>query len=781
MATDTNTLGPIDQDTFIPWGLHPIKPWVIKELQNRSSDHGLDGAGAGKRNAVKTPWARFFSNGIPTTVVDNMKVNDTSKNLDGFLMFGVNGFDASLGFNPEKLSTIGLDANGKPHTVSSETSTTFPHRPPPSVDDISVELQGGQSAPFSSACRKTTIKWKAYSLEQLNYLAPYFLSPKVTCVVEWGWDNYDPSSLIDYNIEKLRPIFGNPKAILEKAKISNGNYDAHMGIINDYSYKLSGNGVYECSTTIVSVAWLFEGQNYGDETLQRKNKNGKLEKVESFSEFNKYSKWDSIGLYLVSPETFYKFFPKDFPDPKGRVFNFGLGAFYPTNKQWIRMDYFVEILNHFFTTNFPAVFLDKNNKETQFQWQKIKIDNVLIGAHPGLKSIDPDIVIPNKFSPKYIRSDTSGRVVGTGNLSTIENGEHYKKYGRIQSVLNEFEFTDQYDDLQALLNTHVDPNFKGKSFPIFSDSDVTDEYARNFYKQSTGYFGYLKDIYISTEFIKNAAKENGTVKSMMSSIFSKISRALSGVNELRLMPDTNNNENYVTVMDIKFAPVLNEKTAAELTRIVPGSVNHAYLLSAGMDVKMSPEMSNQVLFTAGSAELAEREKGKKAPNDTENKDDDKTKPTENAESFGRFVSNDRLAEKAYKSPSTTSNTDAKNEKAKLSRNTSDEGFNICSRGNVDFYLNEPSDTLMKQIVMEDKNAAAAYVNTPVMPNTTFEFEILGIAGFTFLGMYTLDHVPEQYSYKNAIWSIKSVKHTISYGTWKTTIGAELRQISRTRQ
>jgi hypothetical protein len=68
-----------------------------------------------------------------------------------------------------------------------------------------------------------------------------------------------------------------------------------------------------------------------------------------------------------------------------------------------------------------------------------------------------------------------------------------------------------------------------------------------------------------------------------------------------------------------------------------------------------------------------------------------------------------------------------------------------------------------------------------MPNTTFEFEILGIAGFTFLGMYTLDHVPEQYSYKNAIWSIKSVKHTISYGTWKTTIGAELRQISRTRQ
>jgi len=771
----------VDQDTFIPWGLHPIKPWVIKELQDRSNDYGIDTGGSGKRNGVKTSWARFFSNGIPTKIEGNLKVNDMSKNLDGFLMFGVNGFDNNLGFNQSKSSTIGLDASGKPHIISNETTTTFPHRPPPSIEDISVELQGGQSAPFSSACRKATIKWKAYSLEQLNYLAPYFLSPKVTCVIEWGWDNYNPSSLIDYNIEKLRPIFGNPKAILEKAKMSNGNYDAHMGIINDYSYKLSGNGVYECSTTIVSVAWLFEGQNYGTETLQRKNKNGKLEKVESFSEFNKYSKWDSLGLYSMAPEKFSRFFPADFPNPKGRLFKFGLGAFYPAKKQWIRMDYFVEILNHFFTTNFPAVVLDKNNKETQFQWQKIEIDNVLIGAHPGLKSIDPDVIIPNKFAPKYIRSDTTGRVGGTGNLSTIENGEHYKKYGRIQSVLTEFKFTDQYDDLEALLNKDVDPNFKGKSFPIFSDSDVKDESARNFYKQSIGYFGYLKDVYISTEFIKSSAKENSTVKSMMTSILNKISHALSGVNELRLMPDTNGNQNYVTVMDIKFAPVLNEKTASELTRIVPGSVNHAYLLSAGMDVKMSPEMSNQVLFTAGSAELADKEKGKKAPNDTENKDDDKTKPTEDAQSFGKFVSNDRLADKAYKSPSTTSNTDAKNENAKLSRNTSDEGFNIYSFGDVHFYLNEPSDTLMKQIVMEDRNAAAAYVNAPVMPNTTFEFETLGISGFTFLGMYTLDHVPEQYSYKNAIWSIKSVKQNISFGMWKTTIGAELRQISRKPQ
>ena len=238
-----------------------------------------------------------------------------------------------------------------------------------------------------------------------------------------------------------------------------------------------------------------------------------------------------------------------------------------------------------------------------------------------------------------------------------------------------------------------------------------------------------------------------------------------------------NDEKQVTVMDIKFTPVLNEKTAADLTRIVPGSVNHAYLLSAGMDVKMSPEMANQVLFSAGSTTANEN----KAPNDTSKTTEEKTVPTENAESYRRFVSNDRLAKGAHKNPTQKSTSDSKSEKGTLTRNTNDEGFNIYSEGTVDFYLNEPDQSLMKQIVMEDKSSGAIYVNSPVMPNTVFEFETLGISGFTFLGMYTLDHVPEQYSYKNGIWSIRSVKHSISYGIWKTTIGAELRQITRSKQ
>jgi hypothetical protein len=59
-----------DDSTFIPWGLHPLKNWVVDELKNRASDYGFNGmlASADKtRSTVHTSWARVFSNGIPTS------------------------------------------------------------------------------------------------------------------------------------------------------------------------------------------------------------------------------------------------------------------------------------------------------------------------------------------------------------------------------------------------------------------------------------------------------------------------------------------------------------------------------------------------------------------------------------------------------------------------------------------------------------------------------------------------------------------------------------------
>jgi hypothetical protein len=62
---------------------------------------------------------------------------------------------------------------------------------------IETEFTGGSNSGFGALCRKTKIAWKCFSLSQLEYLTPYFLTPRITCLVEWGWNHYDTTSLVD--------------------------------------------------------------------------------------------------------------------------------------------------------------------------------------------------------------------------------------------------------------------------------------------------------------------------------------------------------------------------------------------------------------------------------------------------------------------------------------------------------------------------------------------------------------------------------------------------------
>jgi hypothetical protein len=789
-------------DIFIPWGLHPVKPWVIEELKKRGEDYGLkntpdkDGV---KRSGVRTPWVRFFSNGIAP--------EDESLGLEGFLMGGTRGFNDSFGFNKEGETTIGYDANGKPH--KSYAVNSFPNRPPPVIESVDAEIISGQSSPFSGMCRKVIVKWKAFSLDHLTYLTPYFLSPKVTCVVEWGWDNYNPVSLLTYDVQTLRKAFGNPKMIMEKTWNSNGNYDAHIGYVTEYNYKMTGNGVYECSTTIVSVAWLFEGQEYGNQTLKRIGKDGKEVKIESFKEFNKYSKWDNLekkknpppvprpstyvptygtntygGVGMYSNQSYPGPEEESYPGSYGRVFE-AFNDWGWNNRRWVRLDYFVEILNHFFEIKFGDVYVDKpenkdKNEKKLFTWSKINIDHVLISAHPGIKSIDPEIIVPNQYAPKYIYPQTKGKKASTGKLDgvQIENANYFEKFKKIQKVISDNKFTNDYDDIFKLVSGQItDQKYKGRSFPIFSSSELREE-DKTDYQKNVGYCGYLKDLYISTEFIKRAVEENSTVKALLTSLLNKISAALSGIVELRIVP-YNQDQKEVSVMDVKFCPVLDKEEISRLPRIIPGSSNHSFILSAGLDIKMSPEMAAQVVFTQGSAELKkkeEEEKKNKEQGNNKKSETGGTVPVTDADSFGRFVAGDRLAPKGTVSQNTQSNTQ-KQETKELTRNTDDEGFNIYNQDGVDYYLNEPSSVLMRQIIMEDEAPAAVYANTAIMPNTEFEFETLGIGGFTFLGMFTLDHVPYAYTWENAVWQISKIKQNITAGNWKTSISAQVRKVS----
>lgn len=353
-------------DTFVPWGLHPVKPWVVSELKSRATEYGMNSTllDKDKKPGTRTAWGRLFSNGIPTNSTGDKFV----LSRDGFLMFGVNGFNESYGFGTDQV--IGLDANGNKHTLPNlEVNAgrkSFPHRPPPCVTSIEVDLMGGQNASFSGLCRKAVVKWKCFSLDQLDYLTPYFLSPRVTCCVEWGWSDYNPASLVDYtNLEEMRGLFMDAQKVMQKISLSNGKYDLIMGYVIDFDYSMGEDGSYECSTTIASVSWLFDGIDYSNQTLKRKTSTG-WEKIQDFSEFNRYCGWDSNAAQIAD---------SDFPKLDGRLFSSqdNESTDYSV-KKWVRFDYVVEVMNYYFSciigkSSDYSVDTDKGN--TKFVWNRV--------------------------------------------------------------------------------------------------------------------------------------------------------------------------------------------------------------------------------------------------------------------------------------------------------------------------------------------------------------------------------------------------------------------------
>jgi hypothetical protein len=71
--------------TVVPWGLHPLSPWVVDELKRRAREYGQNPTPTEAKpySGPRTAWARFFSNGISSL--------PDAKGKDGFVLGGTYG------------------------------------------------------------------------------------------------------------------------------------------------------------------------------------------------------------------------------------------------------------------------------------------------------------------------------------------------------------------------------------------------------------------------------------------------------------------------------------------------------------------------------------------------------------------------------------------------------------------------------------------------------------------------------------------------------------------
>ena len=818
----------------VPWGLHPLERWIIDALQDRIYEYNPEPTinptiyGAGP----KTAWARVFSTGIS-------KDDKLRNRLGGFILGGPEDFNSSYGFGNDNQVIIGRTSNNVPHTIPSNAPGDLPHRPPPSLTSVESELLSGQNSSFPGAVRKVNVTFKCHNLTQLKYLVPYFFTPRIPLVIEWGWNTYDPVSLLNLtDISALKKAYVDPQHSLKRIEKSNGNYEVAIGQIFDYGYNLNDAGGYDCFVTIQNSNLLIEGRSLDATSEQNKASTqtgvptvqtqstplgDRTDRVQlkGFKEFvfddmNNFMSEGSararqalsdmapsmdseLNARAVRSTARYKEaeaeqekFTIRIPS-NGRVFKPEKNPRAPANEEqqtWMRMDMVVEIINKFF----ELTMLDSDGNDTGVVINKLNIDNVKISAHPAIKSVSKNILLPNQFAPRFtikqesapnntanqIAANASGRLSGV----SIENASYLTLFSAaVNDVIVKNNYTDDFDDLRQAINP------TGRSFPVFEQAPYVDPFGVNSAGvHKAGYWGYLSDVFINIEYFRSLVSTYDTLKTLIEALLKGISIGMSEICTLKMIVPDSSNSVY-TVIDNSNTPISDAVDSNGLAIIELNAITSAYLKTATLSVKVSSDMAAQMVLQSASNRVVSQQYG-------QGNNDPKTMPISST-SEGSLLFD--IGVQKLNVPSNSSDNNPQSEYARLflagskfyyySKETQTNRTVTNRRGGTstqkvsnitNYILYEHDSGLMRSILNNKKDKNATYINNTIMPGTKFEMELLGIGGIRYLSQFKLANVLEQYNYENAVWQVSMIKHKIEDKIWITYIMAEARPLTTTQ-
>ena len=252
---------------LIPWEPHVFPIEIQQELNRRAINRGLKFVNTATAKweeqnddwstyrGPMTSWVRACSNG------QGIQHKNSSEDKPGFVFYGGKDFYTGYGFNnggkgyEANDSIIGYTPLGIPHVIHNAGISNYPiHVPPPEIEKISANIQ-------KEYLRRVSLEWVCFSSAQLEYMTPYFLVPGISVIVEWGWNHFNPLSLLDLTSDaKLKKIFNNPYPLYtDNVLKSRGNYEVLFGIVTNFEWSIDGNKI-RCRTEITSKDRIWAGQ-----------------------------------------------------------------------------------------------------------------------------------------------------------------------------------------------------------------------------------------------------------------------------------------------------------------------------------------------------------------------------------------------------------------------------------------------------------------------------------------------------------------------------------------
>jgi hypothetical protein len=820
-----------------PWVPHHIPNAIRKELYRRTLDQGFNfvDTSTGWDDNFKSfrgplsAWVRVTSNG--TGISKNKAFNNVNarERRDGFVLYGGQGFADAFGninFNQSTAqyspNILGYDVNGSAHTLefssNSPTMCTLDDGrivpsflPPPGIVSIEASIQ-------KERIRKVVINWKCFNFAQLEYMTPYFMTPGISVIVEFGWNHFNVDSLLNLkDTKELTDLFADGTPLYNRIIKSNGMYDVTFGIIANFEMSSLDGMTYDCKTEIFSKHRNHTGAllNEAPKTSVSTDENGKnliLTNV-SLYEFcksrltkitrcldgegkNFFDALDDGEKDKVNPLLKSKFFggnkenricvarqkikddpigDKLKPSPNDWDYN-------SPDDTWVTMGFFVELLNLFLGQK-----IESASGSDKIDLHTFDINDVIIGGHPNLISGDGDILlIPNSKAPKFnlgwsfwiddYKDPTTGAV--NFQLAESENKFQKQKYDplEIKSLPNAIlynTFRTGYrfsptsksnigayrDDLDAYINRFR--YSKGEMRPDKSKKEAAFPQLES-YKlgdkiiYAPEYWGYLKDLYININAIISTAESAKTSQEFLDGLLKKISSAVGGFWDLAVVED----EKKLKIVDKK---LVSNTIFDNIFQIDISS--DSFVKNMSFTTNLSNAQANQAI--AGSSNNIGKDTGMAVA--TELPDfyfGDRLKVNEIVPDKKKSFINEsseviKRLQKYGKTPDTYLVT------------LEDEGT-----GNDKFYkfinLALPSIPLLLTLLNAKDYVNNSNIYGGQQPNFTCELTIQGISGLRTFQCFSIKNLPRPYGPDEVIFQIVDITHTLINGDWVTNIKAAIR-------
>jgi hypothetical protein len=776
-----------------------------------------------------SPWVRFCSNGVgreyekKPDANGNLKKLPSNKIKKGFVFFGGKDFYSGYGFSknngntPENIIGYVPDGKSTPHTVTNSLrESNYPiHVPSPEIERINVTIQ-------KELYRRATIEWVCFSKAQLEYMTPYFLVPGITCILEWGWNHFNPSCLLDLtDTTALKKLNDNPYPLYTNHILeSKGNYDVLFGKVTQFKWSADGNK-FRCTTEITSQDRIYAGLVLDSHTVNKvKDPDTKetidikpfdslidfLEKKSSLfksvssngdagvPELKPFMDYISEHYSKVSPTKYREyaygvFYGRDNEDKASGVDDNKKEDFDrigSTKEMWISLGTVVEILN------FHASKMKSFGKNEMF---RIDIDDVVIGAHPNLISADGGVMlIPNAQAPKYFSGNYG---YAAANQTPDQNGIDYsvmqnrstgfpistemearqKKYGetgnladwRLYKLCIQQGGEAKRDNIDELINKIRYEKVGGAgehlfAFPSMNDIDMGGG-SKPYPKR---YTGYLKHLYVNVNHLVSIAKSNnGTITyvQLIETLMKDISDAAGDFWDFRLVSGTGkrgqdpSDPATMKIVDYKFMHTLNTG--------MPFTFDYFDSDSLLQGIGFNPTLSDAQAIRTIYAQT--------------NRPDINTVVTNGDNELLDYKFRDRLfADDTIKTnlPVAEKNTEFRESMRYLQQlSAPKDSYQMTMRA----LHNNVSRIIIRRLCLPAKNVLKLLLDdgdtdnhpkyTGIMPGIQATFTIQGIGGLRTFMMFLVRNLPEPYSHENIVFRIVDVQETIEAGKWTTTITA----------